>query len=42
VHPGAGAFVTVKAVDADLSASYDKLDVSSRRQLGDALAPRRG
>jgi DNA-binding CsgD family transcriptional regulator len=31
-------FVTVKTVEAHLSATYDKLDISSRRQLGDALA----
>jgi DNA-binding CsgD family transcriptional regulator len=30
-------FVTVKTVEAHLSAAYDKLDIDSRRQLGDAL-----
>jgi len=33
-------FVTVKTVEAHLSAAYDKLDISSRRQLPDALAER--
>jgi DNA-binding CsgD family transcriptional regulator len=31
-------FVTVKTVEAHLSAAYDKLDINSRRQLGEALA----
>jgi DNA-binding CsgD family transcriptional regulator len=31
-------FVTVKTVEAHLSAAYDKLDISSRGQLPDALA----
>lgn len=31
-------FVTVKTVEAHLSAAYDKLDISSRRQLAVALA----
>ncbi|HEX2392746.1 MAG TPA: AAA family ATPase [Solirubrobacterales bacterium] len=31
-------FVTLKTVEAHLSATYDKLDISSRRQLPDALA----
>lgn len=31
-------FVTLKTVEAHLSAAYDKLDIESRRQLGDALA----
>jgi len=31
-------FVTVKTVEAHLSAAYDKLDISSRRQLAGALA----
>ncbi|HET7510864.1 MAG TPA: AAA family ATPase [Solirubrobacterales bacterium] len=30
-------FVTLKTVEAHLSAAYDKLDIGSRRQLGDAL-----
>lgn len=30
-------FVTVKTVEAHLSAAYDKLDISSRRQLPEAL-----
>jgi DNA-binding CsgD family transcriptional regulator len=30
-------FVTVKTVEAHLSATYDKLDIASRRQLPDAL-----
>lgn len=30
-------FVTVKTVEAHLSATYDKLDIGSRRQLSDAL-----
>jgi DNA-binding NarL/FixJ family response regulator len=30
-------FVTVKTVEAHLSAAYDKLDIDSRRQLGEAL-----
>lgn len=30
-------FVTVKTVEAHLSAAYDKLDISSRRQLPGAL-----
>ncbi len=30
-------FVTVKTVEAHLSAAYDKLDIGSRRQLPDAL-----
>lgn len=30
-------FVTVKTVEAHLSAAYDKLDIDSRQQLGDAL-----
>jgi DNA-binding CsgD family transcriptional regulator len=30
-------FVTVKTVEAHLSAAYDKLDINSRRQLPDAL-----
>jgi DNA-binding CsgD family transcriptional regulator len=30
-------FVTVKTVEAHLSAAYDKLDIKSRRQLADAL-----
>ena len=30
-------FVTVKTVEAHLSATYDKLDIGSRRQLPDAL-----
>jgi DNA-binding NarL/FixJ family response regulator len=30
-------FVTVKTVEAHLSATYDKLDIDSRRQLGEAL-----
>lgn len=35
-------FVTVKTVEAHLSAAYDKLDIDSRRQLGNALgAPER-
>jgi DNA-binding CsgD family transcriptional regulator len=33
-------FVTVKTVEAHLSAAYDKLDVESRRQLPDALGRR--
>jgi DNA-binding NarL/FixJ family response regulator len=33
-------FVTVKTVEAHLSAAYDKLDISSRRQLPDALSDR--
>ncbi|HET8815533.1 MAG TPA: AAA family ATPase [Solirubrobacterales bacterium] len=33
-------FVTVKTVEAHLSAAYDKLDISSRRQLPDALGGR--
>jgi DNA-binding CsgD family transcriptional regulator len=32
-------FVTVKTVEAHLSAAYDKLDIESRRQLAGALAP---
>jgi DNA-binding CsgD family transcriptional regulator len=31
-------FVTVKTVEAHLSAAYGKLDISSRRELSDALA----
>lgn len=31
-------FVTLKTVEAHLSATYDKLDIRSRRQLADALA----
>ena len=31
-------FVTVKTVEAHLSAAYDKLDIESRRQLAEALA----
>jgi DNA-binding NarL/FixJ family response regulator len=31
-------FVTVKTVEAHLSAAYDKLDIESRRQLPEALA----
>ena len=31
-------FVTVKTVEAHLSATYRKLDIDSRRRLGDALA----
>jgi DNA-binding NarL/FixJ family response regulator len=30
-------FVTVKTIEAHLSAAYDKLDIESRRQLHDAL-----
>jgi DNA-binding NarL/FixJ family response regulator len=33
-------FVTVKTVEAHLGATYDKLDIASRRQLSEALAPR--
>jgi DNA-binding CsgD family transcriptional regulator/tetratricopeptide (TPR) repeat protein len=33
-------FVTVKTVEAHLSAAYGKLDISSRRQLPDALSGR--
>jgi DNA-binding CsgD family transcriptional regulator len=33
-------FVTVKTVEAHLSAAYDKLDISSRKQLPDALSRR--
>lgn len=35
-------FVTVKTVEAHLSAAYDKLDISSRRQLPEALKGPRG
>ncbi|HEU4599238.1 MAG TPA: helix-turn-helix transcriptional regulator, partial [Solirubrobacterales bacterium] len=31
-------FVTVKTVEAHLSASYDKLDINSRHQLTEALS----
>ncbi len=30
-------FVTVKTVEAHLSAAYDKLDIGSRRELAGAL-----
>jgi DNA-binding NarL/FixJ family response regulator len=32
-------YVTVKTVEAHLSAAYGKLDIASRRELPDALAP---